>query len=106
MVATGVAEEIGNRAEWMYAPGWADRVIDWVRRLPMPSWLFYMSVWLGLFALETVVNWYSGVYPPGTIYAFHLFVTLFAVYGLAAIHYLDRIAADELRSFRPALVGD
>jgi hypothetical protein len=106
MAATGVAEGLGKRKEQFYAPGWADRIIDWVGRLPLPGWLFYLLVWFGAFLLETVVNWYSGVYPPGTIYSYHMFVSAIVVYGLAAIHYLDKVAEDELKSFRPALIGD
>ena len=106
MAVTGVAEDLGNLKAQLYAPGWADRIIDWVGRLPVPAWLFYLSVWFGAFVLETVVNWYSGVYPPGTIYFYHMFVSAIVVYGLAAIHYLDKVAEDALKSFRPALIGD
>jgi hypothetical protein len=33
-----------------YPPSWVDRFIDWVARLPFPSWLFY----LGLLLLEFI----------------------------------------------------
>jgi hypothetical protein len=59
-----------------------------------------------LFTVETTVSWYTGVYPVGTIFPYHLIFTGIVVYTTAMIHYLDSVARHSLKSFRPALIGD
>ena len=39
-----------------YEPGWVDRVIEGIRRLPGPSWVFYLSLWLLLFCILTLTS--------------------------------------------------
>ena len=86
-----------------YAPSFADRITDWVRRLPMPSWLFYTVLALGLFLLYAVIKWTDGSYPFGKVtWAMILQVGTFP-YALAMLHYLDNSAEEALRGFRPAM---
>ena len=35
-----------------YAPSWLNRFTDWVERLPVPAWVFYLGAW--------VVGWEVG----------------------------------------------
>jgi len=106
MAVDGISLETSKPKDDLYAPGWVDRFTDWVAGLAIPSWAFYLLVWLALFCLETGVNWYSGVYPPGEFFAYHLVLTGLVVYGFAAAHYLDNVADHALKTFRPALKGD
>ena len=106
MTVSGALLEVDKPREELYAPSWVERVNDWIDTLRIPAWLFYLLVWMTLFAIETAVNWYSGVYPVGTIYPYHLVFTAIAVYSVAMIHYLDRVAGHSLQAFRPALTGD
>lgn len=98
-----IAERTSSAAP--YPAGWADRVTDRVDRLPLPAWAFYLLVWLGLFSVETSINWYSGVYPVGTFFLYHLIFTGLVIYGLALVHYFDKVAGDALVALRPALTG-
>lgn len=87
----------------LYSPSWIDRFTDWVDHLSMPGWVFYLALWLILFAAEILIHWYDGSYPPGVIYPFHLVLTGTIPYTLALIHYLDKRAEIALLKFRPAL---
>jgi hypothetical protein len=86
-----------------YQPSWVDRVTDWVRGLPGPSWAFYLGLWLVLFSIETVVKWADGAYPVGTFFPYHVISAAHGTYLLALIHYLDDVAGSALHEFRPAL---
>jgi hypothetical protein len=86
-----------------YPPSWVDRLTDWVRGLPGPSWAFYLGVWLVLFSIETVVKWADGAYPVGTFFPYHAVSVAWSTYLLALIHYLDDVAGSALHEFRPAL---
>jgi hypothetical protein len=104
-VSTAKGTVEGDSSSGMYPAGWADHVTDRVDTLPIPAWLFYVLIWVALFLIETGVNWYSGVYPPGTFVPYHAIFTGLAIYGLAMVHYLDKVAAHALEAFRPALTG-
>jgi hypothetical protein len=87
----------------LYSPSWIDRFTNWVERLPLPNWAFYLGLWLLLFAAETLIHWYDGSYPSGVFYPFHLVLAGTIPYTLAFIHYLDKCAESALLKFRPAL---
>jgi hypothetical protein len=106
MAVSAVLVEADKPKEAFYPPGWVDRLTDWVDTLRIPAWAFYLLVWIILFAIETAVNWYTGVYPVGTIFPYHLIFTGIVVYTTAMIHYLDSVTRHSLKSFRPALIGD
>jgi hypothetical protein len=86
-----------------YPPSWVDRLSEWVSGLPGPNWAFYVGLWLVLFLIATLIKWWDGAYPVGTFFATHAAMTALVVYGLAGMHYLDRVAAAALRDFRPAM---
>lgn len=86
-----------------YPPSWLDRTTAWVDRLPGPYWAYYLGLGLVLFAVETTLKWKDGVYPVGTFELRQLNFAVWGIYILAAIHYLDRLAAQAMQSFRPAL---
>jgi hypothetical protein len=87
----------------LYAPSWIDRFTDWVDGLPLPTWAFYLLLWLLLFAVITLIHWQDGSYPPGVFFPLHLVLTGTIPYTIALIHYLDKTAERALLKFRPAL---
>ena len=91
----------------LYPPSWVDHFIDWVGRLPGPSWLFYLVLWLSLFLMANAVKWLDWSRPLGTIEPFYTVGASDGVYFLALMHYLKGAAGAALRTFRPALtVGE
>src|SRR5438874_3326668 len=89
-----------------YAPSWIDRLTDWVRRLPVPAWIFYLSVALVLVVIRTIAGWSDGSYPTGTFFPLHVLNAASGVYFLALMHYLDDRAGAALDAFRPVLSAD
>src|SRR5689334_18467333 len=66
-----------ERVALPYPPSWVDRLTEWVRRLPGPSWLYYLGAWVALLVLEMAVKVYDGTYGPGAMIPvpFHVVVT-------------------------------
>jgi hypothetical protein len=90
-----------------YSPSWVDRLNDWVNRLHLPSWVFYLCLWLLLILIETGSKWLDGVEPFGKVGWIYVLYTFYGVYFLAAIHYLDTWAKTAFITFRPVLaVGE
>ncbi|HEY0070830.1 MAG TPA: hypothetical protein VGE04_12765 [Chloroflexia bacterium] len=90
-----------------YAPSYVDRITDRVRRLPIPSWLFYTALALGLFMLYASIKWLDGSYSFGEV-TWHMILQVGTFpYAIAALHYLDNSAEEALDGFRPAMdIGD
>lgn len=86
-----------------YSPSWVNRLTDWVARLPGPSWVYYLLVWLILFAAMTLMQWNQGAYPVGTFNKFHLAVTGSSPLLLLLVRYLNRTAATAMENARPLL---
>jgi len=88
-----------------YRPSWVNRLIDSIKRLPFPSWLFYTILFAVLTATLLVSNWIEGTTSFGRfdspfIYTWNAF---YLVVFLASIHYLDGIALSSFETFLPAL---
>ncbi|MDQ5823819.1 MAG: hypothetical protein M3441_06340 [Chloroflexota bacterium] len=89
-----------------YAPSFMDRITDWVRHLPMPSWLFYAALALAFLVLSASVKWLDGSLAFGTISWLVFLGSCTFPYALAMLHYLDNSASDALADFRPAMSID
>lgn len=81
-----------------YQPSWPDRIVNRVRKLPVPAWLFYLGLAAVIALVETLVKWYDGTYPVGTVWLFHLALALPVPYSLAVRHYINDAAGLALDS--------
>lgn len=86
-----------------YAASWYDHAQEWVKRLPMPYWLFYLGVGLVLFIIETIIQWNDGIYLVGDFYPFHLVYCCLIPYIFALGHYIHHTAASALEEFQPVM---
>ena len=100
-----VAREVAEHA-LPYPPSWVDRLTDWVRRLPVPAWTFYLVLGLGLTLLLLSIAWAAGALAPGTFLLDTFLSGMTFAYLLALIHYLDDSAAASLARFRPVMTVD
>jgi hypothetical protein len=82
-------------------PSWIDQLVCGVRRLPIPSWLFYLSLWLIVALLLTAGMALADTRGATDIGAGIAFWSLAPVYYLALMHYLDGVAERALVAFRP-----
>ena len=86
-----------------YPPSWVDRFTDWVERLPIPWWLFYLVVGLLLEAVQAYLLWSGGVFNTFGVHFFQFFFPVNYVLALFLMHAFDRRARTALERFRPAL---
>lgn len=86
-----------------YSASWMDRFFDWVRRLPVPAWLFYLGLWLLLGLLISLVAWMEGSEAVGVLPLVAMDGAMYIIYYLALMHYLDGVASRALDSFQPLL---
>jgi hypothetical protein len=89
-----------------YPASWVDRLTDWVDRLPIPWWLFYVLMALPINGAVAFVLWQTGVYAAVGFHPMQVFLPSLPVYFLALTHGLDHVAASSMTRFRPAFRGD
>ena len=68
-----------------YQQSWIDYLIQVIKRIPGPSWVFYLGVLL-LFALfNNVVLWLVSDTEPGTFHPLFTFAAVYVIYGIGFI---------------------
>ena len=94
-----------NPDEIQFPPSWADQIIGWARRSPLPPWLFYLCLFFILTFFIQVGYWIDGfslVDMSVNPLVFHI-TAVYPVIILAAIHFLDNTACHSFEDFKPAL---
>lgn len=85
-----------------YPPSWIDRLLDWIERLPIPSWLFNLLLApIGILGVN-VLYWITGAEPVGS-WAITAYGFVFIPLNLLAGGYLRQLAAHSMDQFSPAL---
>jgi len=86
------------------ASSWIDRFFDWVERLPLPPYLFYLFGYLIFVSTHHILLWTSGALTMGEFSQGILFTIYFWLFLQAvAFHYFQNQAEDALMRFRPVL---
>jgi hypothetical protein len=94
---------VPNTQDQPYPPSWVDRLQNWVDRLPLPPWGFYLCLWFFLILIESGSKWIDGMDPYLKIRWIYIFYSFYGAYFLAAIHYLDRWAKSAYPAFSQTL---
>jgi hypothetical protein len=94
-----------------YPSSWVDRFTASVRRLPKPSWIFYLALGLSLsiaYLLLVLLSgaWAAGQFTLDVVMLYSFLNGMTTAYLLGLIHYLDNWAAVSLARFRPVLAVD
>lgn len=89
-----------------YKPSWIDRLTASINSLPLPAWLFYLMLAVPLTAAFIIVQAWQGAYADSGFVAWHLFIPVQLIYGIAAIHYIDHVAEHALQRFRGVMIED
>jgi hypothetical protein len=92
-----------NREEQSYKPGWIDQFTNWVEKLPIRDWTFYVGLGSSLILCQMLVLWLDGGLQAEALLPVILFNALFIPFLLALIHLLDNQAVTALNSMRPTL---
>jgi hypothetical protein len=88
-----------------YPASWVDRLNDWVDRLPIAWWLFYILLGVLLCGAVAIGLWLSGVYAAVGFHPAQIWLPGLGAYLLGLTHGLDRTAAASMKRFRPAFRG-
>lgn len=73
-----------------YKPSWVDHLLDWIDRLPMPNWLFYVLLYfVGLLDINAAL-WIDGVLPMGELDPLWVFNAIYVIISLGLLHLLER----------------
>ena len=93
-----------NSNERPYKPSWVDRFTNWVEKLPIPGWVFYVGLGLGLILIQVLFLWLDdGLAETEVLLPVIIFNALLIPYALALIHLLDDQAMAALDSIRSML---
>jgi hypothetical protein len=89
-----------------YSPSWIDRFVDWLERLPGPTWAAWLAFLLLGFLATTIGGWASGTVRPGVIDPVQSSYAIFLVAPFLVVRTLDRSAIRSLGAFAPSLDVD
>lgn len=106
VAVSGSLASLEAEATRPYAPSFADRITDWVRRLPVPSWVFYVVLAVSLILLDAVIRLLDGSHSEFRVTWLMVLPASTCPYALAMLHYLDNSAEEALADFRPAMAVD
>lgn len=92
----------GNGGE-IFKPSWIDRFTDWVGRLPVRPWIFYMALGIGLVLVQIVFLWLDGGSLRSELLPVIVFNGLAVPYLLVLIWILDNQALTALERMKSVL---
>jgi hypothetical protein len=86
-----------------YSPSWVDHITNLVRRLPGPSWSYYIGLALFLLLIQVIALYADGLFPNNKIDTAQFFVAAGIPYMLALIHHFDHQASIALTKLKPSM---
>jgi hypothetical protein len=86
-----------------YEPSWIDYLIGWIKRLPGPSWVAYLLLFLVLCPVNLSAFWLDGSLQVGTFDIARIAEVPLLLYFLPLMHYLNNVAGSALSEFLPIL---
>ncbi|MCA9871339.1 MAG: hypothetical protein H6649_10940 [Caldilineae bacterium] len=104
---TTIPEQASSDAHFVtarpYPPSWIDRLLRWMRSLPVPVPVVLIGIWVALVATVHLTVWHEGILPRWQIDQRVLLINTWIPYSLGLIYYLEKTAGDAVAAFRPAL---
>jgi hypothetical protein len=92
-----------NNKERPYKPSWIDRFTNWVEKLPIREWVFYVGLGFVLILSQLLFLWLDGGLQAEALLPVIIFNGLATPFALALIHLLDNQAVTALNSMIPTL---
>ena len=86
-----------------YPGSWIDRLIQWIARIPGPTWLFYIVALLVFALLNNAVFWLDGALQASSFDTVRVLDSFFIVFPVALYHHLSLVAGRSFQEFRPLL---
>jgi hypothetical protein len=79
---------------------WIDQFIDWVETLPVPAWLFYLTLHLVFFLVINMAQWNAGQLTVGQFELANILDPLWASIPLVFLHSASNLAGPAIDMFR------
>jgi hypothetical protein len=92
-----------NSKERPYQPSWIDRFNNWVEKLPVHAWIFYVVFAILLILVQMLFLWIDGGLHAEELLPVIIFNSVATPFLLALIHLLDNQAVTAVNSIRPML---
>ena len=92
-----------NNKELPYKPSWIDRFNNWVEKLPVRAWIFYVVLAILLILVHMLFLWLDGGLHAEELLPVIIFNSVATPFLLALIHLLDNQAVTAVNSMRPML---
>jgi hypothetical protein len=89
--------------EQPYKLSWIDRFNNWVKKLPIHAWIFFVVFGIGLIVVQILFLWLGGGLQEVELLPVIIFNGLFTPFLLALIFLLDNQSATALNTLRPVL---
>jgi hypothetical protein len=86
-----------------FKPSWIDRFNEWVEKLPVRPWIFYLLTGVVLILVQILFLWLDSGPFAEELLPVIIFNALAVPYLLAVILLLDRLALDALKIMKPVL---
>ena len=86
-----------------YKPSWIDRFSNWVEKLPVHAWIFYVVFGIALILVQVLFLWLDRGLQAEELLPVIIFNGLITPFALALIHLLDNQAVTALNSMRLVL---
>lgn len=86
-----------------YKPSWIDRFSNWVEKLPVRAWIFYVVFGIALILVQVLFLWLDRGLQAEELLPVIIFNGLITPFALALIHLLDNQAVTALNSMRLVL---
>jgi hypothetical protein len=88
----------------LYRPSGLNLLSDWVKRLPGPSWSYFLGFWLILIVVQFIFLWLDGADPFKAYHIAQAFMVGAAVFLLGLFLYFDQKTAKAVSLIRPVLL--
>ena len=92
-----------RRSEIPYPRSWIDRLIQWINRIPGPTWLFYVVLLITAAFLNNAARWLDGSLEIGSFIPIRVADAGYLVIPLALYHHLSLVASRSFHTFRSVL---
>lgn len=89
-----------------YRASWFNRYLDWVDRLPIPLWLYYILLYIAAVLLLHLSALISREASFGQISPELIVGGIWLVLESGTVHYLDKVGRAQMQKFRPLLESD
>lgn len=89
-----------------YPPGWFDRLLDWLDRLPGPAGAYLVALFVVQWLVVDALLWWNDKLPVGTIEFSRAYVVVLVPYTLGFWLYMRGVTKRALALFRPLLQID